>query len=63
VTSSVAEGELIGHLRCGSVVDLREWAADTLSEYKLPKELKIVLEGPCNAMGKVTKTAVLGLFR
>jgi len=41
---------------------LRTWAADKLSNYKLPKALRVVPELPRNAMGKVTKPAVKALF-
>jgi len=41
---------------------LREWAADKLSKYKLPRVLRVVPELPRNAMGKVTKPAVRSLF-
>jgi malonyl-CoA/methylmalonyl-CoA synthetase len=41
---------------------LREWAADKLSKYKLPKLLQVVPALPRNAMGKVTKPAVRKLF-
>jgi malonyl-CoA/methylmalonyl-CoA synthetase len=42
--------------------ELRSWAADKLSKYKLPKVLTVVPELPRNAMGKVTKPAVRALF-
>jgi malonyl-CoA/methylmalonyl-CoA synthetase len=44
------------------LADLREWAAERLSRYKLPKMLKVVDEFPRNAMGKVVKPAVRRLF-
>lgn len=42
--------------------ELRAWAAEKVSNYKLPKILKVVPELPRNAMGKVTKPAVRALF-
>jgi malonyl-CoA/methylmalonyl-CoA synthetase len=43
--------------------ELRSWADERLSRYKLPKRLKILDEFPRNAMGKVMKPAVKELFR
>jgi malonyl-CoA/methylmalonyl-CoA synthetase len=42
--------------------DLRGWGAERLSRYKLPRQLRVVLSLPRNAMGKVTKPAVKQLF-
>jgi malonyl-CoA/methylmalonyl-CoA synthetase len=41
---------------------LREWCKTRLSVYKAPQRLVVVDELPRNAMGKVTKPAVRGLF-
>jgi malonyl-CoA/methylmalonyl-CoA synthetase len=41
---------------------LKQWARDRLAPYKIPKELKLVTALPRNAMGKVTKPAVVELF-
>jgi malonyl-CoA/methylmalonyl-CoA synthetase len=41
---------------------LREWAKSRLARYKLPTRLVSVPELPRNAMGKVSKQAVKGLF-
>jgi malonyl-CoA/methylmalonyl-CoA synthetase len=41
---------------------LRDWCRDRLSVYKIPKRLLVVESLPRNAMGKVTKPAVRGLF-
>jgi non-ribosomal peptide synthetase component E (peptide arylation enzyme) len=41
---------------------LREWAQPHLARYKLPTRLAIVPDLPLNAMGKVSKGAVKGLF-
>jgi malonyl-CoA/methylmalonyl-CoA synthetase len=41
---------------------LREWCKSRLSVYKIPQRLVLVKELPRNAMGKVTKPAVRGLF-
>jgi malonyl-CoA/methylmalonyl-CoA synthetase len=49
----------------GQVLDLdelRQWATDRLSKYKLPKLLRVVDDFPRNAMGKVMKPAVRDLF-
>jgi malonyl-CoA/methylmalonyl-CoA synthetase len=42
---------------------LRAWARERLAPYKVPKEVRVVPELPRNAMGKVTKPDVQGLFR
>lgn len=41
---------------------LQAWAADRLSKYKLPRRLLVVEDFPRNAMGKVMKPGVKGLF-
>ena len=41
---------------------LRSWCRDRISSYKIPHRLLAVKELPRNAMGKVTKPAVLTLF-
>jgi len=41
---------------------LREWCKSRLSVYKIPQRLVLVKELPRNAMGKVTKPAIRGLF-
>lgn len=45
-----------------SLESLRDWARGRLSPYKLPRRLACVAALPRNAMGKVTKPAVRGLF-
>jgi malonyl-CoA/methylmalonyl-CoA synthetase len=42
---------------------LREWSKERLAIYKVPSLLRIVNELPRNAMGKVTKPAVVELFQ
>jgi malonyl-CoA/methylmalonyl-CoA synthetase len=42
--------------------DLRQWTHSRLAPYKIPKELKVVKALPRNAIGKVTKPAVVALF-
>jgi malonyl-CoA/methylmalonyl-CoA synthetase len=42
--------------------ELRAWAGDKLSRYKLPQYFKTVPALPRNAMGKVTKPAVKEMF-
>jgi malonyl-CoA/methylmalonyl-CoA synthetase len=49
----------------GEPIDLqsiRAWAGERLSHYKLPKKLAVMEELPRNAMGKVMKPSVKGLF-
>ena len=43
--------------------ELREWVSERISKYKVPKLLQVVDEFPRNAMGKVMKPAVKGMFR
>lgn len=46
----------------GAMLDLeglREWCRDRLSAYKIPRRLHLVEALPRNAMGKVTKPAVV----
>jgi malonyl-CoA/methylmalonyl-CoA synthetase len=45
-----------------TLVALRQWAADQLAPYKIPRSLVCVPSLPHNAMGKVTKRAVAALF-
>ena len=40
------------------LADLKAWAADRLSAYKIPKRLILVQDLPRNAMGKVMKPDV-----
>jgi len=42
--------------------ELRSWCRDRISKYKIPTRLLVVDGLPRNAMGKVTKPAVHGLF-
>ena len=39
--------------------NLRDWCRDKLAPYKLPRRLKVLENLPRNAMGKVTKPALL----
>jgi malonyl-CoA/methylmalonyl-CoA synthetase len=51
--------------RDGKHIDLpalKEWAAERMSGYKIPKSLLLLEDLPRNAMGKVTKPAVQELF-
>jgi malonyl-CoA/methylmalonyl-CoA synthetase len=53
-------------LREGATVDLesiRSWAKPRLASYKIPSRLLIVDALPRNAMGKVTKPAIVDLFK
>ena len=52
-------------LREGSVLDLEElraWARPRLASHKIPSRLLLLEQLPRNAMGKVTKRAIRGLF-
>ena len=52
-------------LQPDSELDLKElkyWCHDRMSKYKIPKQLKIVEQLPRNAMGKIQKPAVAGMF-
>lgn len=52
-------------VKSGESLDLesiRSWCKDRISPYKIPRGLLVVDELPRNAMGKVTKPAVLKLF-
>jgi malonyl-CoA/methylmalonyl-CoA synthetase len=46
-----------------SLDDLKGWASERLSTYKLPKRVMVVPDFPRNAMGKVMKPAVKDLFQ
>src|SRR5688572_10001927 len=46
-----------------SLADLQEWARSRLAPYKVPRALRPVETLPRNAMGKVTKPEVAGLFK
>ena len=46
-----------------AVEPFRDWARERLAAYKVPSRVIVVAELPRNAMGKVTKPAVRGLFR
>jgi malonyl-CoA/methylmalonyl-CoA synthetase len=48
---------------CLSLPDLQEWARERLAPYKIPRALRPVPALPRNAMGKVTKPEVAGLFK
>jgi malonyl-CoA/methylmalonyl-CoA synthetase len=41
---------------------LKAWAAERLASYKVPRDLRKVVELPRNAMGKVTKPEVQQMF-
>ncbi len=42
--------------------ELKEWAGEQMSNYKIPRRLHIVESLPRNAMGKITKADVKKLF-
>jgi malonyl-CoA/methylmalonyl-CoA synthetase len=53
-------------LKAGSAIDLpslRAWAKDFLAPYKVPSRLLVLEALPRNAMGKVTKPAVVAMFK
>jgi malonyl-CoA/methylmalonyl-CoA synthetase len=43
------------------LVELKDWCADKLSEYKLPRSLEVLLSLPRNALGKVVKPDLIQL--
>jgi len=47
---------------CLALEELRTWAGERLSKYKVPSLLEVVPDFPRNAMGKVMKPAVRDLF-
>ena len=59
-------GELVAVALCSSenltLEEIQTWSLDFLSEYKIPRNLKIFEELPKNAMGKVVKTEIKKLF-
>ena len=53
-------------LEAGAQLDLESlqaWCGERLSSYRLPRRLRVVDQLPRNAMGKVTKPDVRGLFQ
>ncbi len=53
-------------LNAGNAIDLasfRTWAKDWLAAHKVPSQLLVLDSLPRNAMGKVTKPALLALFK
>ena len=53
-------------LRAGEALDLeslRSWAKERLASHKIPSRLLIIDALPRNAMGKVTKPAIVDLFK
>ena len=42
--------------------DIQAWSLDFLSDYKIPRRLKLLEELPKNAMGKVVKPEIKKLF-
>jgi len=59
-------GELVAVALCSSenltLEEVQTWSLDFLSDYKIPRNLKIFEELPKNAMGKVVKTEIKKLF-
>ena len=59
-------GELVAVALCCSenltFEEIQTWSLDFLSDYKIPRNLKILEELPKNAMGKVVKTEIKKLF-
>ncbi len=45
------------------VDSVRQWGADRMARYKLPKQVKVVPSLPRNAMGKVSKADVKRMFK
>ena len=59
-------GEVVAVALCSSedltLEEIQTWALDFLSDYKTPRNLKILEELPKNAMGKVVKPEIKKLF-
>ena len=59
-------GELVAVALCSSenltLEEIQTWSLNFLSDYKIPRNLKIFEELPKNAMGKVVKTEIKKLF-
>ena len=59
-------GELVAVALCSSenltLEEVQTWSLDFLSDYKIPRNLKIFKELPKNAMGKVVKTEIKKIF-
>jgi malonyl-CoA/methylmalonyl-CoA synthetase len=45
-----------------AIADLRDWAKQRIAAYKVPRQYLVVDDLPRNAMGKVTKPELVGLF-
>ena len=45
-----------------NIDDITEWCSNYLSDYKIPRKIKILDDLPKNSMGKVTKPALKQLF-
>ena len=58
----VSAAVVLGPARRLDLNELRLWAKQRLAPYKVPSRLLTLDELPCNAMGKVTKPAVVELF-
>ena len=54
---------LVRHVRSLSLDELQQWAKVQLAPYKVPRALQAVPALPRNAMGKVVKPEVAGLFK
>ena len=59
-------GEIVAVALCSNenitLEEIQTWSLDFLSDYKIPRNLKILEELPKNAMGKVVKTDIKKLF-
>ena len=59
-------GEVVAVALCSSenltLEEIQTWSLDFLSDYKIPRNLKILEELPKNAMGKVIKPEIKKLF-
>lgn len=59
----VAVAVVVGDGEAPTLDDLRVWAKQRLAAYKVPSRLRVLEELPRNALGKVTKPAVVELLR
>jgi len=42
--------------------EIQTWSLDFLSDYKIPRKLKILEKLPKNAMGKIVKPEIKNIF-
>ena len=59
-------GEVVAVALCSSedltLEEIQTWSLDFLSDYKIPRKLKILEKLPKNAMGKIVKSEIKNIF-